>query len=499
MNNVQIIEILGVISIIGLQVTVFVTTLRRIRTFEQIFPSHEEFEVINVGLARRLFQLHPAEVLKNIREYINRSNEEEEELLYVDLVLKNDKGNHVTEKILTNINTYLLRNRGVAADFHLIKDMVERNVAVVENDIQQAASLPLYLGLLGTFMGIVLGLIQISGNSLAGDPASAGMAIHLLLGGVKIAMVASFAGLLCTLATNSLFFKRAKRKVEDSRNEFYTFIQTDLMPLLNQNINSTLYSLQNNLHKFNDEFKSNVYQLSSAMGQHVQTIQSQERILDTLNRMDVVNFANANVVILQELQTSIGQFKAFNEYVTNISELVGSARTFAEKMGQVMTRTEELHVLGDNIVGVFTQNNELMRFLQQHYSSLDDSHQLITKAVNGVGNTLDGSLQLLKEFTQERIMEIQQLTLKEIDQIKNDYYEKWKHLEKLGQLEKMNEHLQVLKSQGSNHMSMFNGFNEQFTRMIAELHLIKNISESSISVRITRSFTKLLGKKTIAR
>lgn len=494
MNSVQVVEISGVISIIGLQIAVFLRTLQRVRLFERIFPSHDEFQVINVGLARRLFQLHPNELLNNIKKYASESDDTEE-VLYVDLVVKKDKGNEVTDKIVRNINTYLLRNRGVAADFHLIKDVVERNVSVVENDIQQAVSLPLYLGLLGTFMGIVLGLLQISGESLAGDPSAAGMAIHLLLGGVRIAMIASFTGLLCTLTGTSFFFKRSKRKVEDSRNEFYTFIQTDLMPLLNQNINSTLYSLQNNLHKFNDEFKSSINQLSGAMGKHVQTIQSQERILETLNSMDVVNFANANVVILQELQASMTQFKVFNKYVSDISELVGSTRTFAEKIGQVMMRTDELHVLGDNIISVFTQNRELMQFLQHHYSSLDNSHQLITKAVNGVSDTLDGSLQLLKDFTQERIVEIQQLTLKEIDQIKSEYYEKWRHLEKLGQLESMNKHLVDLKLQGSDQMSTFNGFNEQFSRMVVELNLIKRLSESSFSVRITRSFTKLLGKR----
>jgi inhibitor of KinA sporulation pathway (predicted exonuclease) len=119
--------------------------------------------------------------------------------------------------------------------------------------------------------------------------------------------------------------------------------------------------------------------------------------------------------------------------------------------------------------------------------------------VNGVSNTLDGSLQTLKEFTQERIVEIQQLTLKEVDQIKNDYYEKWKHLEKLAQLDTMNKHLVDMKQQGGSNAATFNGFNEQFTRMIAELHLIKQLSESSISVRLTRSFTKLLGKKTITQ
>lgn len=499
MNSVQAFEIIGVICIIGLQVAVFFQTLMRVRLFEQIFPSNEVFEVVKVGLTRQMFKLPPNDLLDNINKYTLESEQSDEGLLYVDIIIQKGEGNKVTDKIVRNINTYLLRNRGVAADFHLIKDMVERNVAVVENDIQQSVSLPLYLGLLGTFMGIVLGLMQISGESLSGDPNAAGMAIQLLLGGVKIAMIASFTGLLCTLAGNSFFFKLAKRKVEDSRNEFYTFIQMDLMPLLNQNINSTLYSLQNNLHKFNEEFKGSIQQLSGAMGKHVQTIQSQERILETLNKMDVVNFANANVVILQELQTSMEQFKSFNKHVGNISELVGSARAFADTIGQVMSRTDELQVIGNNIVSVFSQNKELMAFLQHHYNSLDDSHQLITKAVNGVSNTLDGSLQVLKNFTQERMVEIQQLTLKEVDQIKNEYYEKWKHLEKLGQLEVMNRQLVDLKSQGSDHLHIFNGFNEQFAKMVNELHLIKRLSEDSFSVRITRSFSRMLGKKTVAR
>jgi hypothetical protein len=495
MNSVQAFEIVGVICIIGLQVLVFFKTLMRVRLFEQIFPSNEEFEVVKVGLTRGMFKLPPNELLDNINKYALESEQSAEGLLYVDIIIKKSEGNKVTDKIVRNINIYLLRNRGVAADFHLIKDVVERNVAVVENDIQQSVSLPLYLGLLGTFMGIVLGLMQISGESLSGDPNAAGMAIQLLLGGVKIAMIASFTGLLCTLAGNSFFFKLAKRKVEDSRNEFYTFIQMDLMPLLNQNINSTLYSLQNNLHKFNEEFKGSIQQLSGAMGQHVQTVQSQERILETLNKMDVVNFAHANVVILQELQTSMAQFKTFNQHVSNISELVGSARVFAETIGQVMSRTDELHVIGNNIVTVFAQNKELMEFLQHHYNSLDDSHQLITKAVNGVGNTLEGSLQVLKDFTQERIVEIQQLTLKEVDQIKDEYYEKWKHLEKLGQLELMNRLLVDLKSQGNDHLSTFNGFQDQFAKMVNELHLIKRISEESLSVRISR----ILRKKSVAR
>jgi hypothetical protein len=64
-------------------------------------------------------------------------------------------------KIVTDTNEYLLNNRGAAADFDILKDISERHAEAGDEQIQAQLSTPLYLGLLGTFLGAILGLFSI--------------------------------------------------------------------------------------------------------------------------------------------------------------------------------------------------------------------------------------------------------------------------------------------------------------------------------------------------
>jgi hypothetical protein len=186
----------------------------------------------------------------------------------------------------------------------------------------------------------------------------------------------------------------------------------------------------------------------------------------------------------------------FNNYLGNINELVNNTRNFAGTMNEMMGKTEDLQLLGKDIVGVFEQNQELMKFLQSHYNSLDDSHQLITQAVNGVGNTLDESLQQLKSFTQERIIEIQNITLKEAERMKEEYYEKWKNLDKLSHLETVSKHLSDMKMSNASQMGSVNNeiksFNDKMSRAITEL---EGIRHNSLSSKISKSLFRIFKKK----
>jgi hypothetical protein len=82
----------------------------------------------------------------------------------VNIIETSATKNLVFEKILFSTNNYLIRNRGAASDFNLIKDIVERNIDAVEEDINSSIGIPLYLGLMGTMMGIVIGLFQYARN-----------------------------------------------------------------------------------------------------------------------------------------------------------------------------------------------------------------------------------------------------------------------------------------------------------------------------------------------
>ena len=103
-----------------------------------------------------------------------------------------------------------LMNCFATSDFNLIKDIVERNCDSVEEDINQTISIPLYLGLLGTFLGIIMGLLQISGMDYNSTSNGLGEAISILLKGVQIAMFASFTGLFLTVLNSGVFMKGAK-------------------------------------------------------------------------------------------------------------------------------------------------------------------------------------------------------------------------------------------------------------------------------------------------
>ena len=489
MNNFELIEAIGVGIIIILQAYNFYKTNARIRVYRNIFPEEGAFEILRVSLSREALALHPRELLGRLNEWALGGDQE------IDLIRVRGGGNPVTDRIVYSLNTYLLRNKGVASDFHLIKDIVERNCDSVEEDIHQTISLPLYLGLLGTFLGIVVGLIKISGIDFAGENNGMDLAISALLKGVMIAMIASFFGLMLTVLNNGFFFKGAKAQLEQRRNDFYTFVQTELLPLLNQNINSTLYSLQTNLYRFNDEFKENIGMLRDVMGKNHDALVAQEKILNTLENIDIMEFGKANVVILQELNISTEKLAQFNAYLGKLNELMGTTSRVSSQLDSAIARSDDFGELGQKLLTMFTENQKLVEFLQNHYDALDTSHQLITTAVNRVGNTLDESLDKLKLFTQERINEVQKITLREMDLLVNQYPDKWKRLDSLLYLETMNKHLADLKmgtAQQQERMDReFRELNTSFDRAVMELSQIRSYEDQRWGNKVAAYFKKL--------
>ena len=85
--------------------------------------------------------------------FVNSSLDEEG----IQVVIINNE-NEVAKEIENSINTYLIKNKGAVSDFNLIKDIVERNCDAVESEIESVTPMPLYIGLVGTMLGIIVGL-----------------------------------------------------------------------------------------------------------------------------------------------------------------------------------------------------------------------------------------------------------------------------------------------------------------------------------------------------
>ena len=105
--------------------------------------------------------------------------------------------NPIGLRIEVSINNYLIRNKGLASDFSTIKDTVERNCTMLEDEIDTQTPFPLYIGLMCTMLGIIIGIgcIALGDGGFAAFVDKPEQHIGSLMGDVAFAMAASFCGI----------------------------------------------------------------------------------------------------------------------------------------------------------------------------------------------------------------------------------------------------------------------------------------------------------------
>jgi signal transduction histidine kinase len=438
-------ELFFITLIILAQVYFFYLTLGKIKLLQDIFKDPVQYKVIRLNLlCSDLENVAPTQILGKYAEYEKKAAECTEEPSVTVALLSSYDQNPVGSKIIYTINTYLLRNSGATPDFNLVRDIAERNSDAVEGGINSTISIPLYLGLLGTLLGIVFGLSHISGLSVHGGESSSAMldqAIPVLLGGVKVAMIASFTGLLLTIVHSGVFYRQAKAANDSKKNEFFSFLQIELLPLLSHNINEALYSLQTNLLTFNREFGHNIQRLDGLMNRNYEALKAQEQFMETLSKMDIMEFAAANVKVLNSLKTAVRSFSDFNDYVGAVNMALHKTDSIIVRLNEMMDRTDNLSQLTTKLTEVFGQNQELMEFIKSHFAALDSSKQLIGHAVLNVSEYLSQAIEELKYFTEEKIKAVRTIEVNESNLMQDSYTERWKNLD---ELKKMNQIVNAL-------------------------------------------------------
>lgn len=388
-------------------------------------------------------------------EFNNKKMEEK----YIEVTLiKSKQSNDVLDKILSSVNTYLLRNKGAVSDFNLIKDVVERNTDAVDEEINSLLPIPLYLGLMGTMIGIVIGLFSMPSISDANFES----AIDMLIGGVKIAMIASFVGLFFTVLLSGWKYKGAKLLAEGLKNDFFTWIQTQLLPVLSQNISSSIYSLQANLLNFNDTFSTNVNGFNSLMTKILNSFDSQVNLMNELKEVDVTQLAKLNINVLQELRTSTKEFEKFNIFLNQLNSFVDNAQKLNYNLNHQLDRTYAIEEIASSIGSNITVNNELIGVLQSELREVSSRKQIITEAVIDVDNILTKSFEDLNRHIDAQITAIKNITIKEEDLLEKLLKEDRGNL---NELKKIGE----LKSSVENGNTTQNEKLEQLNRSLVKL------------------------------
>lgn len=485
--KIETIETILVCVIVFIQLYVFTRTYKQISVFKSIIPNVNSLSVTKIFVPTQdLEKLTPREILENVENY--RNNEEsisfENEFGYVsseiyaeksevNIVETDAKKNKIFSKILFSVNNYLIRNRGAATDFNLIKDIVERNTDAVEEDINLSVGVPLYLGLMGTMMGIVIALFNMPDLNVELGSADTGQkldeGISMLIGGVKIAMIASFVGLMLTIINSGWIFKGSRSFSEARKNEFYTFIQIELLPLINQGLASTLESLQRNLLKFNDEFSTNLKGLTGIFDSSRSSIREQKELLDAIDRAKVSEMTRYNVKVLQQLDVSVEKFEKFNLYLGNVTQFVENSQIIVNRTNELLTRTENFKTIADNLDNKLNQSQLLMEFLTNHFSKLDEHKEFTSNAVADVGHSISETFKELKEHIQNSSEAVKQFTIDETDLLKTALSESKTNLSNL-------EHLATLKSDVSLFKNSSASQGERLKQSIDDLN--KNMAKS---------------------
>lgn len=340
-----------IIGIVLLQIFFFVKNLQRMKEFKDIFKEGESWNILY-----------------------------DDETHFVSSI--DGKGNDTFQAIKFSINKYLRSHTGSVVDFNLLKDAVDRHCDSVEEDINTQTPVPLYCGLAGTMLGVIIGLSSLlytnsitsllGGNKTKNNTeivqglkdseavadkhiSQAANGVNDLLTGVAWAMVASILGIGLTTA-NSLFFKKYKLEEESGKNDFYAWMQSQLLPELPSDTSDVLQKLVSNLNRFNNIFSKNTKELGSTLSEVNRSYEIQADIIGYLQEMDIERVSAANILVLKELQGCTEELKEFQTYLNSVQGYTASIQKFTELFD---SESERLHIL-EEIKDVFQGNKDLI-------------------------------------------------------------------------------------------------------------------------------------------
>lgn len=451
---IEYIEVPIVSIFIVLQLLIFINTKKRIKLFRLCIPDSENLTLHKVSFSKEILRsVKSSELVKEpekyqkilisksdyegklsklIEEFLGKGIEQDEakskaeqiltyskkDLVEVSLVRSTIKGELIDE-LLQSLNTYLIRNSGAVADFHLLKDIVERNTDSVDDDINISLPVPLYIGLMCTMIGIVVGLFFMPG--IGSDKFLQGDGIDVLISGVKFAMIASFTGLGFTVINSSFIYKGCKSFVERRKNKFYTFLQTELLPVISQNVNANLVALNRGLTNFSTEFRDNLKDLTGLMNKNYETLRVQENILIKLETIDIKELSIFNVKVFEELSDNVKEFQKFNKFINRLNGFLENTATLNDRLNVALSRTENIESITHEIKSILAQSKDLQTFLNSHFSVIEQRGNLIKDAVVIVEDVLLSSLAGLEKHTQEKITDIKNMSVQHEDLLNNAF------------------------------------------------------------------------------
>lgn len=442
--------IIGVIIavIVLIQFVFYGNTKKKIKKFSSIFPRTQEYALkkdnliehikkagekelvkmlISGGFDTEKYQCYSADSSETGVKTFNKPKAVYDLIAGITkevegIITKHDNQTFVS--IVNSINEYLDCNKSVN-DFHLMKDIVDRNCDSKEEEIGTQIPIPLYLGLVGTMSGILVGVAflwltgGLSDLLSTGGTGSGAEGIEALLGGVALAMISSICGILLT-TTASNKFKRAKTDFEDNKNLFLSWIQAKLLPKLSDNMVGALREMTVNLSDFNERFEANISGLDDALSKVSDSYKQQTELMNAVQKLADKDLSMKNLQLFTALTNSTKQIETLNEFLNRSNIYLENVKALNANLAEQEKRTQMM----ENIGG----------FIKTELEQIEARKGLISKSVGTVDDYLRQALDNLKESSQSQLEELKKEVGKQDDVLNKRSEEITKIVDELHQL-----------------------------------------------------------------
>ena len=327
------------------------------------------------------------------------------------------------QELVGEINDYITKTSG-AVEYAVIKDKTERRIDSLYEFATSKISFPTYLGLMGTFFGVYIGLKCFNAGLGQGNGGITDQMVKELIGGIIVSMVTSLVGLVLMTISN-IHASNVQKKVDAQKDEFFEFLQMSVIPTLGTNVSSSLNRLRSTIGQFEPSFRAVIEEFKEAfrdctdmfkgtfaenaevltkavaeMGSNMtlinENIQKQDQLLTTLRQRDMVT-------TLDKFVTAANSFDSVTTSIQKLEEakerIIASTNTLAEKqetynqsleiptrllqqvnsiLDRVTTFEQSINALGVNIEQTQLLGNTQINAIEEQLNALKAKHRLVS-------------------------------------------------------------------------------------------------------------------------
>lgn len=374
--------------------------------------------------------------------------------------------------------------------------------------INFSSSVPQFLislGILGTFYGIFLGLIEFNVTKI-------NESILSLIDGLKLAFITSIVGIGSAILLRILkqIVPRKQEEQEEVTAEDIHFQLTELIKAINSDSDTSLSSqIQkmrletndnlNNLNKSFTEFaekmaESNTKSLIEAIEQVMKDFNTKinEQIGDNFKRLNegveklVVwqdNYKNQMSEMIEQFTTASQGIEAAKNNLTEIANKMENLPKAAEDMKTLIETTQtQINDLDNKMSAFVEMKDKATNVMPDIEKKLTEMSENVSNLVTQMVTNLNASSQNLQENVQKQLQDMQLSSNTFNDFLKEAIKESTDNLN--GQIKKLDDAMQeelsrVMKIMSDRLVSLSNKFVEDYTPLTERLKQIVNISKGS--------------------